>query len=103
MKNKKAYKVLIAATGVNFLSGILYIWSVISKALIEDLNWTSKQASLPYTALTIFFVIAMVIFGKVQDEKGPRYPGIGMINASTAPPVVKWFPKEKKEIGRAHV
>lgn len=130
MKNKKAYKVLIAATGVNFLSGILYIWSVISKALIEDLNWTSKQASLPYTALTIFFVIAMVIFGKVQDEKGPRYPGIfgcilmgsglilagiftnpiamilsmgiitgtgiGMINASTAPPVVKWFPKEKK-------
>ena len=130
MKNKKAYKVLAAATGVNFLSGILYIWSVISKELIEDLNWTSKQASLPYTALTIFFVIAMVIFGKVQDEKGPKLPGvlgcilmglglilsglftnpiavflfmglvtgtgIGMINASTSPPVVKWFPREKK-------
>ena len=130
MKNKKAYKVLAAATGVNFLSGILYIWSVISKELIENLNWTSKQASLPYTALTIFFVIAMVIFGKVQDEKGPKFPGmlgsllmgsglilsgmftnpiavflsmgivagtgIGMINASTSPPVVKWFPREKK-------
>lgn len=130
MENRKAYKVLAAATGVNFLSGILYIWSVISKALIEDLNWTSKEASLPYTALTIFFVISMAIFGKVQDEKGPKLPGtlgcifmgsglilagiftnpiamilsmglitgtgIGMINASTAPPVVKWFPREKK-------
>lgn len=130
MKNKRAYRVLLAATGVNFLSGILYIWSVISKSLVETLNWTSKEASLPYTILTIFFVISMAIFGKVQDEKGPRLPGIlgcifmgsgiilsgifttpiamilsmgvitgtgiGMINASTAPPVVKWFPKEKK-------
>lgn len=130
MKNKRAYRVLLTATGVNFLSGILYIWSVISKSLVETLNWTSKEASLPYTVLTIFFVISMAIFGKVQDEKGPRLPGIlgcifmgsgiilsgifttpiamilsmgvitgtgiGMINASTAPPVVKWFPKEKK-------
>lgn len=130
MKNKKAYKVLAAATGINFLSAISYIWSVISKVLIEDLNWTSKEASLPYTVFTIFFVIAMVIAGKEQDEKGPKFPGtlgcifmgsglilsgvftnaiamilsmgvitgtgVGMINASTAPPVVKWFPKEKK-------
>ena len=50
----------------------MYIWSVISKALIEDLNWTSKEASLPYTMITVFFVIAMVIFGKIQDEKGPK-------------------------------
>lgn len=80
--------------------------------------------------ITVSFVIAMVVFGKVQDLKGPKLTvtlggilmgvglilsgiftepnimiltmgiiagaGIGTINASTAPPVVKWFPHEKK-------
>ncbi|MBU5313265.1 OFA family MFS transporter [Tissierella carlieri] len=68
----KKYKVLWAATLTNVIAGLVYIWSVISKALIEDLNWTSKEASLPYTMVTVFFVIAMVIFGKIQDEKGPK-------------------------------
>ncbi|WP_406242842.1 OFA family MFS transporter [Tissierella carlieri] len=70
--NTKKYKVLWAATLTNVIAGLVYIWSVISKALIEDLNWTSKEASLPYTMITVFFVIAMVIFGKIQDEKGPK-------------------------------
>lgn len=64
--------VLGAATGINLVSGILYIWGVISKSLVDQLNWTSKQASLPYTLATISFVIGMVIFGKIQDNKGPR-------------------------------
>lgn len=71
MKNK-GFVVLWAAVGINFLTGMLYTWSVISKALINVLGWTSKEASLPYTISTIFFVISMVIFGKVQDKKGPR-------------------------------
>ncbi|APQ97693.1 OFA family MFS transporter [Clostridium botulinum] len=128
--NKKPYKVLWVATATNFIAGLIYIWSVISKSLINDLNWTSKQASLPYTVITVSFVIAMVIFGKIQDMKGPKLTvtlggilmgtglilsgiftepnimiltmgviagaGIGTINASTTPPVVKWFPHEKK-------
>lgn len=128
--NKKAYKVLWIATLINVIAGIVYIWSVLSKALIDDLNWTSKEASLPYTMITVFFVIAMVIFGKIQDEKGPKLTvtiggilmgmglilsgiftepktmiltmgviagtGIGTVNASTAPPAVKWFPHENK-------
>ncbi|APH14892.1 major Facilitator Superfamily protein [Clostridium sporogenes] len=128
--NKKSYRVLWVATSTNFIAGLIYIWSVISKSLINDLNWTSKQASLPYTVITVSFVIAMVVFGKVQDLKGPKLTvtlggilmgvglifsgiftepnimiltmgiiagaGIGTINASTAPPVVKWFPYEKK-------
>ncbi|MDR7857477.1 OFA family MFS transporter [Tissierella sp.] len=73
---KKAYAVLWAATGINFISAILYVWSVISKALVNQLNWTSKEASLPYTTLTICFVIAMVIFGKIVDSKGPTLPSL---------------------------
>ncbi|MDY0236104.1 MAG: OFA family MFS transporter [Gudongella sp.] len=126
----KRYKILWAATSINFISGLIYMWSVISKSLIEDLGFTSKQASLPYTTFTISFVIAMIIFGKMQDKKGPRLvatigsilmgsglilsglftqsgilvltmgiiagAGVGILTVCTSPPVVKWFPPEKK-------
>lgn len=128
MNNK--YKILWAATSINFISGLIYMWSIISKSLIYDLGWTSKQASLPYTTFTIFFVISMVLFGKMQDTKGPRKvatygcilmgtglilsgifttpimliltmgivagAGVGILNVTTSPPVVKWFPPEQK-------
>ncbi len=68
----KPWAVLGTSFGINLIIGILYIWSIISKALINDLGWTSKQASLPYTFVTVTFVIAMAIFGKLQDAKGPR-------------------------------
>lgn len=69
---RKAWAVLGTSFVINLIIGILYIWSIISKALINDLGWTSKQASLPYTVVTVTFVIAMAIFGKLQDTKGPR-------------------------------
>lgn len=128
--NSTAKEILWSAASINFITGLLYMWSVISKSLVGDLGWSSKQASLPYTTFTISFVIAMVIFGKIQDVKGPRlvasigsvlmgiglilsgiftFPimmvitmgiiaggGVGILNVSTSPPVVKWFPPEKK-------
>ena len=76
----KRMVVLMGATGTNFIAGILYVWSVISKGLVGQLNWTNQEASLPYTVATISFVIAMILFGKVQDSKGPKVTGtIGAI------------------------
>lgn len=83
----KGFVVLFAVTGIEFVSGILYIWSIVSKALIDQYHWTSFEASLPYTVLTIVFAIAMVFAGKLQDVKGPRLSatigcsllGIGLI------------------------
>lgn len=129
-QHKQGYPILGAAVGINLVSGILYIWSIVSRSLIDQLGWTSKQASLPYTIATVTFVIAMVIFGKIQDQKGPRWTatigvllmgtgamlaglrtdplfvtisfgliagsGIGILNVSTTPPAVKWFPKSRK-------
>ncbi len=127
---KKGRRVLLAATGINLVSGMLYTWGIISRTLMEELGWTSRQASLPYTLATVFFVVAMVAFGTVQDQRGPRFTatigvllmgtgmilsglrteplpvaaafgiltgsGIGILNVSTLPPAVKWFPKELK-------
>ena len=68
----KPWAVLATSFGINLIIGILYILSIISKALVNDLHWSSKQASLPYTFVTVVFVIAMAVFGKLQDLKGPR-------------------------------
>lgn len=68
----RPYKVLAAATGINFLAGLLYIWSIVGKGLSEQYGWTSKQASLPYTVATLSFVVAMAAGGRLQDKKGPR-------------------------------
>ncbi len=73
--NTKAQQVLIAAIGINMIIAFLYTWSVFSKELITQYHWTTKQASLPYTASAIAEIIAMVFFGRLADAKGPRLVG----------------------------
>ncbi len=74
MKNLKrqGWIVLATATGINFLAGLLYIWSVIKTGLKNDLGWNDMQATLPYTVAIVAFVCTMVGIGKLQDIKGPR-------------------------------
>lgn len=72
MRNFKGWIVTSAATGINLILGVLYIWSIMGKALIKELGWTSTEASLPYTVCTVCFAIIMVFAGKLQDIKGPR-------------------------------
>src|SRR5690554_7840711 len=74
--NNKGKVVVLSATLINFMTGMMYAWSILSKTLVEQLNWTSKEASLPYTVFTVIFPLAMVFFGKFQDQKGPRITGI---------------------------
>lgn len=69
---RSKYGVLGSAVGVNLMAGFIYTWSILSRTLIEEFGWTSSQASLPYTLFTISFVLAMVVFGKAQDSRGPR-------------------------------
>ena len=76
VKTNRGKQVVIAAALINFMTGMMYAWSIISKALVENHGWTSKEASLPYTIFTIAFPLAMVVFGKFQDEKGPRISGL---------------------------
>jgi len=70
---RAAWSVLWAAIGINFLSGILYIWSIIGKALMKELHWSSLESSLPYTVFSLSFAAAMVPAGSIQDRKGPRF------------------------------
>ena len=53
MRNFKGWIVTSAATGINLILGVLYIWSIMGKALVKELGWTSTEASLPYTVCTV--------------------------------------------------
>jgi OFA family oxalate/formate antiporter-like MFS transporter len=81
-------RVTIAAVGVNLALGILYSWSVISKALPSD--WTEEDRAWPYAIACLVFSVMMVPAGRLQDKIGPRIVatlggllvGVGMILAA---------------------
>ena len=68
----KKWTVLWSAIGIGFILGILYVWSVISKGLMNELGWSSTQASLPYTVFTVCMALGFFTSGRVQDKIGPR-------------------------------
>jgi len=85
------WRVTFAGVGVNLALGILYTWSVISKGIPAEWNWTESDKSLPYGVACLVFSLVMVPAGRLQDKLGPRLVatvggilvGIGMIFAST--------------------
>lgn len=84
------WRVTFAGMGINLALGILYTWSVISKGIPEDWNWSEFEKSLPYSIACLVFCIIMVPAGRLQDKFGPRsvaaiggiLVGVGFIIAS---------------------
>ena len=88
----KAWVVVFAGTAVNLCLGILYAWSVWSKALIDEskalagvvqegLNagWpylTNSEAATPFSLCVIIFTLLMIPGGKIQDKFGPKVGAI---------------------------
>jgi len=66
------WTVVLAGTGINLALGVLYTWSVISKAIPAEWGWNEAQRALPYSTACIVFAVMMVIAGRMQDRIGPR-------------------------------
>jgi MFS transporter, OFA family, oxalate/formate antiporter len=64
--------VSFAGFGVNMILGVLYSWSVISAALIDELGWTATQTQYPFMFACAFFAFSMIPAGKLQDKFGPK-------------------------------
>jgi len=84
------WMVTFAAMGINLALGVLYSWSVISKAIPAAWGWSEAQKSLPYSIAILVFAFMMVPAGRLQDRIGPRFvaalgglfTGAGLILAS---------------------
>lgn len=87
---KRGWIVTFAGMSINLALGILYSWSVISKGVPADWNWTESDKSWPYALACLVFSIVMVPAGRMQDRIGPRVVasiggilvGLGFIIAS---------------------
>jgi MFS transporter, OFA family, oxalate/formate antiporter len=90
LHQKTGWAVVIAGVGINLVLGVLYSWSVLSKKIPADWNWTEADRSMPYSVACLVISIAMVPAGRMQDRFGPRLVatiggvlgGAGMILAS---------------------
>jgi OFA family oxalate/formate antiporter-like MFS transporter len=86
----RGWQVTLAGTGINLALGVLYSWSVVSKEIPADWNWTEAGKSLPYSVACLVFSLIMVPAGRMQDRIGPRVVasiggllvGAGMVLAS---------------------
>ncbi len=96
-RGQRAGRVLVAAVGIQFFSGILHVWSIIKDQLIAEYHWSDAQATLPYTAGTLIFAFSMFLAGLIQAKAGPRLLvslgtsmlGLGLIATGFAQTV--WF------------
>jgi len=84
------WMVTFAAMGINLALGVLYSWSVISKAIPPEWGWIEADKSWPYSIAILTFAFMMVPAGRLQDRIGPRFvatlggllTGAGLILAS---------------------
>ena len=94
----RAWVVVAAGTVVNLCLGILYAWSVWSKALVYDspdkdvmlgmagqpmpdinAGWaylTNAQAATPFSLAVVIFALFMIPGGRIHDKFGPRFGAI---------------------------
>lgn len=70
--NVSGWTVALCGTGINLALGVLYTWSVISKAIPDEWGWNEAQRALPYSVACIVFALVMVAAGRMQDRIGPR-------------------------------
>ena len=88
--SNKGWVVTLAGTGINLALGVLYSWSVISKRIPEEWDWSEAERALPYTIACLVFAFMMMPAGKLQDRFGPRivaslggvFTGVGLVLAS---------------------
>ncbi|MFN7918455.1 MAG: OFA family MFS transporter [Bryobacteraceae bacterium] len=66
------WRIAGAAILMQVCLGILYAWSVFRGPLTQAYGWDKTQTIMPYRASILFFTLAMIAAGFLQDKKGPR-------------------------------
>jgi len=64
--------VLVSGVLINLCIGAAYAWSVYQKPLIAMFKWSTIEASLAFTINLSIVPLAMIVAGKIQDQKGPK-------------------------------
>lgn len=71
-RESNRWLILIACILINLCLGAGYAWSVFQTPLIETFGWTTAEASLAFSLSFGLVPVGMIIFGPIQDKKGPK-------------------------------
>ncbi len=75
MKDYKVKQTVVLAAGAVILLflGIIYIWSVFQRPVMEFYSWDVGSASVTSSVMLGFFVFGILLGGRVQDKIGATY------------------------------
>lgn len=65
--------ILFSSLLINVCIGSAYAWSVFQRPLISMFKWSTSEASLAFTLSLSLVPLAMIVAGKIQDQKGPKF------------------------------
>lgn len=96
---RNRYAVLVCGMLIQFCAGIIYMWSVFKEPVVNYFNWESSAAVFTSSIMLAFFVLGIVIGGRVQDMIGPRKVTIagsvlisgGMLLTAVIPASTPWL------------
>ena len=81
------WRVALAGLAINLALGVLYTWSRFTDAIEVMWGWSRTDAGQPYSWAVLFFALATIPGGRMQDKFGPRITasiggilvGVGML------------------------
>ena len=71
-ENKQGLKVLIAGAFLQLFLGIIYVWSVFVAPVSLNYGWEVPDVKLTSSFMLCFFVIGILVGGKLQPKIGVR-------------------------------
>ena len=71
-ENKQGLRVLIAGSVLQLFLGIIYVWSVFAEPVSRVYNWGIDSVKLTSSYMLCFFVVGILIGGKLQAKVGAQ-------------------------------
>jgi OFA family oxalate/formate antiporter-like MFS transporter len=98
-QNKQGLKVLITGSILQLFLGILYVWSVFVNPVSEVYAWNIDSVKLTASFMLCFFVVGILIGGKLQTKTGAQkivltgglMLAAGMFATAFLPPDAAWL------------
>ncbi len=64
--------VLVSGALITFCLGIIYVWSIFQKPVMDTYGWSVSDAAFTFNIMLVTFVMGNLFGGRLQDKIGPR-------------------------------
>ena len=76
MKTKNRWLIALSAVGIHISIGSVYAWSVFTKPLESQYNWTLTSISWTFSIAILFLGLSAAFLGHFVEKYGPRTSGM---------------------------